>query len=194
MNKAEATRNAILQTAFQLIYHQGYQTTSIENIIQKTNLTKGAFFYHFKNKDEMGMAVMEEILFPRMEQFLIHPLQFASDPVTDIYQAMKRTILSPEFEIPCGCPLMNLVDEMATVHPAFKAELEKFMDAWQTALQKLLKRGISAGIIRKGIHPNRVALFIISGYSGVRSLGKISGYAGYKTYLKELKVYLKTLE
>ncbi len=48
MKKAEVTRLNILQKAFELIYVNGYQTTSIDQIIATTQVTKGAFFYHFK--------------------------------------------------------------------------------------------------------------------------------------------------
>ena len=61
MKKAEATRLMILQKAFELIYVKGYQTTSIDDIIATTKVTKGAFYYHFKTKDEMGLAIINEI-------------------------------------------------------------------------------------------------------------------------------------
>ncbi|RAJ08805.1 TetR family transcriptional regulator [Chitinophaga skermanii] len=52
MNKAAATRLNMLQKAFELIYVKGFQTTSIDDILATTQVTKGAFYYHFKNKDE----------------------------------------------------------------------------------------------------------------------------------------------
>jgi TetR/AcrR family transcriptional repressor of nem operon len=66
MSKAANTRITILQKAFELIYSKGYQTTSIDDIIATTQVTKGAFYYHFKTKDEMGVAIIEEILKPTM--------------------------------------------------------------------------------------------------------------------------------
>ena len=62
MKKAEITRLNILQKAFDIIYANGYQTTSIDDIIATTKVTKGAFYYHFKSKDEMGLAIINEIL------------------------------------------------------------------------------------------------------------------------------------
>jgi hypothetical protein len=43
MKKSAATRLMILQKAFELIYAKGYQTTSIDDIIATTKVTKGAF-------------------------------------------------------------------------------------------------------------------------------------------------------
>lgn len=68
MSKAAETRLTILQKAFYLIYRKGYQATSIDDIIATTQVTKGAFFYHFKSKDEMGLAMIREIMYPGMQQ------------------------------------------------------------------------------------------------------------------------------
>jgi TetR/AcrR family transcriptional regulator, transcriptional repressor for nem operon len=64
MSKATATRLNLLQKAFELIYTKGYQTTSIDDILATTQVTKGAFYYHFKTKDDMGLAIIHEILKP----------------------------------------------------------------------------------------------------------------------------------
>jgi TetR/AcrR family transcriptional repressor of nem operon len=71
MSKALNTRRTILEKAFELIYKKGYQTTSINEIIATTEVTKGAFFYHFKTKDEIGIALINEIIKPTMYEYLI---------------------------------------------------------------------------------------------------------------------------
>jgi TetR/AcrR family transcriptional repressor of nem operon len=58
-----ATRNRILDVAQDLVLNQGYSGTSIENVIGKAGLTKGAFFYHFKSK-----AAMAEVLIARFAE------------------------------------------------------------------------------------------------------------------------------
>jgi len=71
MKKAAATRLMILTKAFELIYVRGYQTTSIDDILATTKVTKGAFYYHFRNKDEMGLAILQEILKPALTESFI---------------------------------------------------------------------------------------------------------------------------
>ena len=53
MGNAAATKYVILEKAFELIYEKGYQATSIDDIIAKTKVTKGAFFYNFKNNTQI---------------------------------------------------------------------------------------------------------------------------------------------
>ncbi|MBC7486549.1 MAG: hypothetical protein H7282_07340 [Cytophagaceae bacterium] len=48
--------------------------------------------------------------------------------------------------------------------------------------------------VKKEVNAQQVALFITTGYAGVRNLGKLFGAACYSIYLKELKNYLDGLK
>src|ERR1044072_5954272 len=105
MKKAEATRLSILQKSFELIYVKGYQTTSIDDILATTQVTKGAFYYHFKNKDEMGVAIINELLKPTLNAGFITPLQTGENPLIAIYQLMHYLLMEDEFlRVEYGCP------------------------------------------------------------------------------------------
>lgn len=97
MSKAAATRLSILQKAFDLLYLKGYQATSIDEIIASTAVTKGAFFYHFKNKEEIGLAMIKEVMFPGMSPYLIQVWGRTKDPFQDIYNMSKDLLLQKPF-------------------------------------------------------------------------------------------------
>jgi TetR/AcrR family transcriptional repressor of nem operon len=194
MSKAIATRLTILEKAFALVYKQGYQTTSIDDIIATTQVTKGAFFYHFKSKDEMGLAMINEVMYPGMEEVLIKPLLTAKDPINEIYLMMHNILLkSPFFDVKYGCPAVNLIEEMSPVNEQFKKALLKLFQQWQDAIEHAVEDGITAGKLKKDIDARQVAYFVMAGYSGIRNMGKILGVACYNTYLKELNNYLNQL-
>ena len=48
-----------MDAAQDLILQQGFAATSIDQIIERTGVTKGAFFYHFKSKSELAYALVE---------------------------------------------------------------------------------------------------------------------------------------
>jgi TetR/AcrR family transcriptional repressor of nem operon len=52
--KGEQTREHIMATAEGIILNRGYSGTSIEEIINQANITKGGFFYHFKGKNDLA--------------------------------------------------------------------------------------------------------------------------------------------
>ena len=195
MSKAAATRMVILRKSFKLIYSNGYQATSIDDIIATTKVTKGAFFYHFKNKDEMGLAMINEVMYPGMFQALIQPLINSQDPVTEIYSMMKGLLLTnPFFDIRYGCPAINLIDEMAPLNKDFNDALSRLVAEWQKAIEASIKSGKASGAIAKEVNVQQTAWFIISGYGGIRNLGKIYGRTCYIAYLNGLKQYLKSLQ
>ncbi|MEC5147137.1 TetR/AcrR family transcriptional regulator [Chitinophaga sp. 212800010-3] len=194
-NKAASTRLMILQRSFELIYKKGYQATSIDDIIATTQVTKGAFYYHFKSKDEMGLAMIKEVVYPGMYAALIRPLLEAGDPLDAIYQMMKHLLLKdPFFQVEHGCPAINLIDEMSPVNEDFRKALLQLVLQWQEHIQAVLEKGQRKGRVGKHISPQQAALFITSGYGGIRNMGKVFGKSCYKTYLQEFETYLQKLK
>jgi TetR/AcrR family transcriptional repressor of nem operon len=194
MSKAAATRHTILQKAFELIYRNGFQTTSIDTIIASTQVTKGAFFYHFKNKDEMGLALINELIKPSMEESFIKPLIHSNRPTDDIYAMMKHLLLTaPFFEIQYGCPAVNLANEIGATNEALYKALYAVMNQCVQAVRHSVKHGQALGQIRQDVDAAEVADFIMVGYSGIRQMGKLFGVTSYQAYLRELKRYLHEL-
>ncbi len=194
MKKAAATRLTILQKAFELIYAQGYQATSIDEIIATTQVTKGAFFYHFKNKDEMGLAIIEEILKPTLTGSFIQPLTSNENPLKAIYDLMYYLLIKDKFLKPeYGCPAANFTHEMTSWNTHFSRALNELTGQWMEVMTQALERGKKQGFVSKAVNTKQVTLFVVSGYWGIRNLGKLDK-SYYKPYLKELKNYLNTLQ
>ncbi|GAB3719790.1 TetR/AcrR family transcriptional regulator [Spirosoma lituiforme] len=194
MSKAAATRQAILLKAFDLIYRNGFQATSIDTIIATTQVTKGAFFYHFKNKEDMGLALINEVIKPRMEDDFGHRLSLSDYPAEDIYALMKYLLqTSPDFQVQYGCPVVNLVNEVAPTSDSLQKALHGVLSQCLQLLRNSVQRGQALGQIRQDIDAAEVADFIMMGYSGIRNMGKLFGVVCYQTYLNALKRYLQQL-
>ena len=193
-SKADTTRMHILNRAFDLIYKNGYQATSIDDIIATTQVTKGALYYHFKNKDEMGLAIIREVMYPAVRSNMIQPLTGAENPQNGIYKMMKGVLDDEQFfNSRYGCPTVNLIEEMAPLNMYFSGALKKLVTEWRDAITDCLEEAKKTGLVRDAVDSEQVAIFILSGYSGTRNLGKIFGKACYGSYLKQLKIYLATL-
>jgi AcrR family transcriptional regulator len=196
MKKSEATRLNILQKAFELIYVKGYQTTSIDEIIATTQVTKGAFFYHFKNKDEMGLAIINELLKPVLNSSFIDPLTNPQDPLEAIYKMMHHLLVENKFLKPeYGCPAANFTQEMSAWNTDFNTALNELSKQWQKTMTTAIEKGKKEGFVRNDINAKQVTTFVLSGYWGVRNLGKLGNSKSvYSAYLKELKSYLEYLK
>lgn len=83
--KQPNARQRILDVAEAAILSKGYSATSIEEIIELAHITKGGFFYHFKGKNALALALVERYLvnddaffkslFERADELSEDPLQ-----------------------------------------------------------------------------------------------------------------------
>lgn len=196
MKKSEATRQNILQKAFELIYTNGYQTTSVDEIIATTQVTKGAFYYHFKTKDEMGLAIINDMMRPTFKNTFIEPFQSNVDPLDTIYDLMYHLLMENEdLKVEYGCPASNFTQEMAPWNIEFTKALNELSLEWEKAMIGTIEKGKENGKIRSDINAKEVTVFVMSGYWGVRNLGKLENSKGvYLIYLKGLKSYFDTLK
>lgn len=196
MKKSEATRQNILQKAFELIYSHGYQTTSVDEIIATTQVTKGAFYYHFKTKDEMGLAILNELMIPNFKNTFIKPFQVDANPLNTIYNLMHYLLMeSEDLKVEYGCPASNFTQEMAPWNVEFTKALSRLSMKWEEAMINALEKGKKNGDIKSEVNAKEIAVFVMSGYWGIRNLGKLENSKSvYLVYLKGLKSYFEILK
>ncbi|TQI79390.1 TetR family transcriptional regulator [Serratia fonticola] len=61
VKKPEVRRAEILQAAGKLFQEQGYETTSVDEIVRSAGIAKGTFYYYFKSKEEILAALAQQI-------------------------------------------------------------------------------------------------------------------------------------
>lgn len=62
--EARKTREAILDAATEVFADKGVSKATLESIAKKAKMTRGAFYWHFKNKEDMLAALWERLLLP----------------------------------------------------------------------------------------------------------------------------------
>src|SRR3954454_7388179 len=58
---AEATRRALIDSARALFARRGYAAVSIEEIVRRARVTRGALYHHFEDKSDLFRAVFESV-------------------------------------------------------------------------------------------------------------------------------------
>ncbi|WP_284638108.1 TetR/AcrR family transcriptional regulator [Paenibacillus silviterrae] len=77
IKQPEERRREIMNTSRELFISQGYEKTSINDIIHKMGVAKGTFYHYFKSKEEIADAVIRDALEKVIEAF--HLIRLASD-------------------------------------------------------------------------------------------------------------------
>src|SRR5512132_128654 len=68
--KGAATRDQILNAASRLIHVQGYQSTSLDDVLRESGVGKGNFYYYFKSKEDLGYAIIDRLVRGFLERTL----------------------------------------------------------------------------------------------------------------------------
>ncbi|MCL6086903.1 MAG: TetR/AcrR family transcriptional regulator [Actinobacteria bacterium] len=58
--KSRTTRNRILESAISIFSEKDYEKTDIDEICEKANVTKGAFYYHFNTKQDLLLVLLNQ--------------------------------------------------------------------------------------------------------------------------------------
>lgn len=177
------------------VFSRGFQGVSIDDIVKKTSLTKGAFYHQFPTKLDLGYALVDEVIKPMIIERWIVPLEEYENPLDGVLKQMKRLIGKADpSELKLGCPLNNLVQEMAPVDAEFKARLQVALDLWIDEMDKQLKRAKTNGFIKSDINTRQVATFTVMAHEGF--YGMLKGLQDPKIFdalYASLKRYYSTI-
>jgi TetR/AcrR family transcriptional regulator, transcriptional repressor for nem operon len=169
------TRERLLQAGYREIYRSGFQSASLDTILAATNVTKGALYHHFKSKEALGHAVIEEVVAALPRERWLLPLERSQDknPI-DALISVVRAIPTRPRDIKGGCPLVNLAQEMSPLDEQFRKQLQKIFHAWQQGVATALRRGQHDGTVRRNVVPDEAARFLIAMVEGYEVLAKNS--------------------
>lgn len=173
MDKSTETRGKILMAAFDEIYQRGFQAASLNNILKNTNITKGALYHHFKNKMELGYAVVDEVIYATLKANWIEPLSQTDDPISTIQQIMQEAgDKMTQEDVRLGCPLNNLAQEMSPIDEGFRTRITAIYKEWQDALEGACERAKVKGTLRQDADSEQLALLFVATLEGCLGFAK----------------------
>src|SRR6266849_374188 len=195
MRDPERTRAAILEAAFIEIYENGFQATSIDEIVARASMTKGAFFSHFHSKNELGYALVDEVLKEMTLERWIRPVAAYKNPVQGIITRFRKIIdTTPEEHIALGCPFNNLTQEMSSVDPVFRDKIQAVLLMWIEETEKYLRKAQTEGYLKKNVNTKQVAEFVVMVEEGSFAIVKnLRDKKVYWALYESLKQYLESI-
>lgn len=175
VRNADETRAKLLQAGFEEVYRHGFQAASVDDVLRRVSVTKGAFFHHFPNKTEFGYALVDEVIAGMIRAQWVEPLSTSSDPLTTIADAFdggaRELARAP---INLGCPLNNLAQEMSPLDDGFRLRTQHVFELWMQTYEMALRRGQVAGTVSAKIDPKAVAFALVAEIEGILSLSRNS--------------------
>jgi TetR/AcrR family transcriptional repressor of nem operon len=191
--KGAATRDQIVNAAARLMHVQGYQSTSLDDVLRESGVGKGNFYYYFKSKEDLGYAIIDRTTRAFVERSLGPAFaDVEADPIAQIDGFLDR-VLDAQRQRNCvgGCVMGNLACELSDVHEGFRQRLAELFDIWRARLADALLRGRRRGYFRGDADPSRLAQFLVAGLEGAILLSKVTrDIAVMEKCVEELKQHL----
>ena len=130
-------RTRLLDAAMQVIRAQGYSATTVDDICRAAGLTKGAFFHHFKSKEDLAVAAAAHFSQMAERLFGAAPYRELADPLDRLlgYVDFRSAIIAgpiPEFT----CLLGTMVQEAYDTHPAIRRACDTYIGAHAAGVAK----------------------------------------------------------
>lgn len=193
----KSTREAVLEAATRLMHVRGYQNTSLDDVLRESGVGKGNFYYHFRSKEDLGYAILDQIIVVFLERTLEPCFSAPETPrLTQIHCFLDR-VLEAQRQRKCvgGCAMGNLASELSDVHEGFRARLASVFMAWRERLTAALQEAQERGEMVAACDPESVGHFLVAGLEGAILLSKVSkDITVMEQCVIELKRYLTLYE
>jgi TetR/AcrR family acrAB operon transcriptional repressor len=91
--EAQETRNRILDAAEQVFHERGVARASLEDIAAHAEVTRGAIYWHFRDKAELFEAMMQRVMLPAEEMLGCNLVSCAADPLASLRKSACDVLL-----------------------------------------------------------------------------------------------------
>ena len=164
MNK----KNLILETAARLFSEKGFRETPMTEISRITGAAEGTIFYHFKNKEELFVAILEDFKKHIIEDFKTYAGQTEFKTGLEMLEGVISFYFHLAGTMEDRFLLLHRHDlyELAEVNPVCRGYLEEIFTCFLDLIEQAVSRGQEDGTIRKA-DTRKMAWIIFSMVDGL---------------------------
>ena len=175
MSKAEETKNFIIEKSAPIFNMHGYKGTTMSQLTKAINMTKGAIYGNFADKDEIALAAFD-YNFDEISKKIGNVIR-SKDNACDKLIAFANFYLDHFIEISRkgGCPLLNAAVDSDHIHPLLKERVAEAIETWINTVTKIVSNGIKHKQINPNTKPDQFASVFVSLIEGGIVLSKATG-------------------
>jgi len=134
------TRSRIVEAAMELFWLKGYASTSIADILSRSQVNSGSLYHFFPGKQDVLLAVLEAYRDGIRAMLLDAAWEGVSDPVERVFALLafyRRAIVETECQY--GCPIGSLALELHDADPIVRERLAENFTNWVDAVEECFR-------------------------------------------------------
>ena len=168
--EAQQTRCNLLEAALTVFYHRGVAHTSLDEITKAAGVTRGALYWHFKNKEDLFDALFQ-VHFANIEHQLDQALQSdtADDPLSLVHQGILNHFerLSHDHNLKKFSAILHLRCEQTKENRNIIQLIQKYHQVWDQHLLAIFEESKQRGILPKNINSQLALLSLTTTLHGL---------------------------
>jgi AcrR family transcriptional regulator len=162
----EERRRQLLDIAQKLFLKQGYEKTSVSEIVRTAGLSQGAFYYYFESKMEILIALVDRILGGELQKTLDELVESDDMDTIEKINELNRYLTDQAHR---SREFVGVLHEERNAHLHLKIE-QKMFPLVVPPLTRLIEQGVAEGIFNT-LYPREAAVALLG---AAQALNKIS--------------------
>lgn len=151
-------KDLMMERSIQLFAQKGFKETSIQDIVNELNVTKGTFYYYFKSKQELLMDIHLQYI----ERLIENQETILADKTTSYPEKLHSIILKLVHDIEKeGLRAKVFFREMRHLSEEHLEQIIPKRDRFKENVQEIIEKGIEAGQFRSDLPSDIVTLGIL---------------------------------
>lgn len=166
MKRSEETEKKIVQAALELFVRKGYHGTSINDIVRKVGLTKGALYSHFTSKGDLLLRIIQEF----KSRFINELIRAGNECQGNALEKFHHIIsFNARFSVENQdlCIFLTFLTTELNADVDFEPPLKNVYREYQRFISQLIRQGINQGLLKKELDPDLAALTFMALHDGV---------------------------
>ncbi|GEJ44124.1 TetR/AcrR family transcriptional regulator [Chryseobacterium sp. ON_d1] len=174
MTKGEETRQFIIEKAAPIFNTKGIAATSMSDIMEATQLSKGSMYVHFENKEVLACAAVEHNMKMLNDKLQKHLSRFktAKEQLFAYIDFFSDPNHPP---IVGGCPLLNFGTEADDTNPIVKERVNRGIRQGEELLSGIIEKGIVNKEFRADWNASDFATVLFAMLEGGHLMARMSG-------------------
>jgi AcrR family transcriptional regulator len=156
--RSSRTRHKIQKAAVDRFYRDGFARTTVDDIVVEAGVTKGAFYHHFRSKNEVLARIQEDLLNQQLERF--EQVIRSHDTASDRLMALVATIIRTAVEDRAAVTVWSREHE--NLEPDHSTPILALRERLDAVVADTIAEGVASGEFRQS-GPARVLAFGIVG-------------------------------
>jgi AcrR family transcriptional regulator len=170
--RSEGTRRQILDAAAAAFARDGYAATSLNDVIRQSELTKGAFYFHFPSKEALALAVVDDL----RDQWTstVNQAVDLEKPAPEQARQMAAYVVHAYGGNSNFRALGRLVPELVATRPDLAPELQASLFMWIDFIEAIISRGQADGVFRTDLGAREIAETVFGAFNGVEEFSELT--------------------